>query len=84
MMVYHGPAGTLLQGMNGQSVVQEDGSSKLVMDSLQSPIAFQGLLLILFYEPMSDFPCGRCWLIKYAWSGSNAEWYVSLVTLTDT
>ena len=43
VMAYHGPAGTLLQGMNGQSVVQEDGSGKPVMDSLQSPIASQGL-----------------------------------------
>lgn len=43
VMAYHGPPGTLLQGMNGQqSVVQEDGSGKPVMDSLQSPIASQG------------------------------------------
>lgn len=43
VMAYHGPAGTLLQGINGQQgVVQEDGSGKPVMDSLQSPIASQG------------------------------------------
>ena len=59
VMAYHGPAGTLLQGMNGQSVVQEDGSGKPVMDSLQSPIASQGLFffLLFFHEPMSDLPC---------------------------
>ena len=49
VMAYHGPSGTLLQGMNGQSVVQEDGSGKPVMDSLQSPIASQGLFF--FFVP---------------------------------
>jgi hypothetical protein len=44
VMAYHGPAGTLLQGMNGQ----EDGGGKPVMDSLQSPIATQSLIRFFF------------------------------------
>ena len=87
MMAYHGPAGTLLQGMNGQSVVQEDGSSKPVTDSLQSPIASQGLFFFCSFFMNQCLICRailRRRFIEYAWSGSDAEWYVNLAALTDT